>query len=65
MTPSAVTVTHGDGTNWTLVAILIASSPARYVHGPRVRTHHVRERPSQQKVTPKRAPGEWVMAQLF
>ncbi len=35
MAPSAVTVTHGDGTNWTLVAILIASSPTRYVYDPR------------------------------
>ena len=34
MAPWAVTATHGDGTNWTLVAILIASSPTRYVHDP-------------------------------
>ena len=27
MAPSAVTVTHGDGTNWTLVAILYCIKP--------------------------------------
>ncbi len=32
---------------------------------PRVRTRQYEERPSHQRGTPKRAAGEWVMAQLF